>query len=169
MPSTYKKIATTTLSSGTTFFTFSSIPQTYTDLVLVFSASNNASNTATGVWVRANNDSSSLYSTTVVRGYGAAADSFRSSNQTQIGESNLFFGNDTPGSLICHIMNYANTSTYKTFLFRKASVATSSGESTAYVSLWRSTSAINEIVYFFPGGNAAIAGGTATLYGIKSA
>jgi hypothetical protein len=169
MPSTYQKIATTTLSSGITFFKFSSIPQTYTDLVLIFSAFKNSSNTATGVWVRANDDSSSLYSSTVVRGTGTAADSFRTSNQAQIQEADLFFTNDIPGSLICHIMNYANTSTYKTFLFRKSSVGTSSGEATAYVGLWRSTSAINEIVYFFPGGNSQIAGGTATLYGIKAA
>ena len=40
MASTYEKIATTTTSAGATTITLSSIPATYTDLVLVIAGSN---------------------------------------------------------------------------------------------------------------------------------
>jgi hypothetical protein len=62
MPSTYTKIASTYLSSGATSVSFSSIPSTYTDLVLRMSSSLTVN--GTHMYLNFNNDSSSIYSVT---------------------------------------------------------------------------------------------------------
>ena len=54
----YHPIATTTVSSATSSITFSSIPQTYTDLVLIAYAKDSNGYTD----LRVNNDSTSIYS-----------------------------------------------------------------------------------------------------------
>jgi len=46
MPATYDCIATTTLTSTASSVVFSSIPQTYTDLVVVFVGKNTTANVA---------------------------------------------------------------------------------------------------------------------------
>ena len=43
MASTYEPIATTVISGSPTSYTFSLIPQTFTDLVLIFNGKSNAS------------------------------------------------------------------------------------------------------------------------------
>jgi len=53
MPKTYEPIATTTLGSNQTTITFSSIPSTYTDLVIV---SNMGTTTASYPFIRFNGD-----------------------------------------------------------------------------------------------------------------
>ena len=84
--STYTPIATQTLSANTASVTFSSIPQGYTDLVLIVSATP----VAAGTWnleMRFNNDTGSNYSRTVLSGDGSTAQSDRQSNQTLISQS----------------------------------------------------------------------------------
>jgi hypothetical protein len=79
--STYTPIATQTLGSAAASVTFSSIPQGYTDLILVCSpVSTTGSNTF--MWIRYNSDTGSNYSLTSMRGNGSTATSFRLSNQT---------------------------------------------------------------------------------------
>ena len=63
------------------------------------------------------------------------------------------------------IMNYSNTTTYKTALSRSNNANTGTD---AIVGLWRSTAAINSIVVLISG-NQFATGSTFTLYGIKSA
>lgn len=62
MPTTYTKIASTYLSSSATSISFSSIPSTYTDLVLRMSSSLTVN--GTHMYLNFNNDSSSIYSVT---------------------------------------------------------------------------------------------------------
>jgi hypothetical protein len=169
MATTYEPIATTTLGSATNSVTFSSIPSTYTDLVLVMNYSSSAS--ATAFSYRLNGDTASNYSETELIGNGTSATSVRYSNQTggDIGNS---ITSSTAGATntIVHFMNYSNTSTYKTALWRSnnAGTATQAG-----VTLWRSTSAINQIVLSLSGSFSstptANIGSTFTLYGIKAA
>jgi hypothetical protein len=162
MPSTYEPIATTTLGSGVTNLTFSSIPSTYTDLILVCNGNTAA---AANNYLQFNGDNGSNYSATRLSGDGSAASSARSTSATQILLDG--FGYWTTGynaNKVIHIMNYANTTTNKTVLTRanNASIGTD-----AIVGLWRSTAAITSIR--FNSDSTLQAGSTFTLYGIKAA
>lgn len=162
MPSTYTPIATTTLGSTTQSYTFSSIPSTYTDLVLITNMK--VASGQDNICVRLNGDTGTNYSYTRIKGNGSSAGSDRGTNGTQalIGnESNAQFTTE-----ITHFMNYANSTTYKTILAR--SNATDS-EVVAWVNLWRSTSAITSILVRSAGGGGFVSGSTLTLYGIAAA
>ena len=161
--STYTPIATTTLASSATSYTFSSIAGTYTDLVLVASGtSTNAYNST----LQFNGDTGTNYSATVLSGSGSAASSYRNSSQTSmlIDYNGNFTSSNT--STIISILNYANTTTYKTALSRANNAA---GGVDAVVGLWRSTAAINSIKMAIGGGYSYAAGTTFTLYGIAAA
>ena len=169
MAKTYEPIATTTLGSAASSVTFSSIPGTYTDLILVV---NGSSTVGTGSRLRIGNgsvDTGSNYSFTFLEGTGSATNSFRNSNVAYIQMNNYsqFAPSPTYNTTeIVQIMNYANTTTYKTVINRSNLAQT--GVSTM-VGLWRSTSAINVITYYCSNATTFEAGFTATLYGVKAA
>ena len=73
--STYTPIASVTLSAATSSVTFSGIPQTYTDLVVVINAGNSGG-TGYGIALQCNNDTGSNYSFTQLYGTGSAATSY---------------------------------------------------------------------------------------------
>lgn len=161
MTATYEPIATTTLGTAAANITFSSIPQTYTDLVIVFFGGS-ARGSVDGFKYRLNADSASNYSTTRIYADGSSAYSDRQTNQTSGEIGNLSTNLST--NAIININNYSNSSTYKTVLSRN-----NLPESYVFVeiSLWRSTSAITDVSIF--GANANLLSGcTATLYGIKA-
>ena len=160
MASTYTPIATTTLGSATSQVIFSSIPATYTDLILVM---NTGLSTQGALNARLNGDTSTNYSTTRLYGDGSTASSDRFSNQDYLDFG--FLPNSLNNNSIVHFMNYSNTTTNKTMLTRW----NSTGFVTATVSLWRSTSAINAIRLYSSLGYNLNAGSTFTLYGVKSA
>ena len=165
MPSTYTPIATNTISgSATTSVTFSSIPSTYTDLVLIASGSTSA---GVDLNVRLNGDTSTNYSRTVLSGTGSAAVSARSSNLDFFRLNYDGYWTSSAVSVsIAHLMNYANTTTFKTILGRSNNASTGVD---AQVSLWRKTpEAINSVQVYITSGNY-VAGSTFTLYGVKSA
>jgi hypothetical protein len=168
MAKTYEPIQTQTLGSNTTTVSFTSIPSTYTDLVLVcVPAAQDADFNA--MIMRFNSDSSALYSYTFLRGNGTSATSSRSSGDTRIYISEFALSNVVGDqNIIVQIQNYANTSTNKTLLAR-SNRASSSLEAT--VGLYRSTSAISRIDLETSAGatNQIKSGSTFTLYGIKSA
>jgi len=158
---TYVPIATQTLGSATASVTFSSIPSTYQDLVLVCNGIRSA---AAVTAVQLNGDTASNYSQTLLSGNGSSASSSRN---TSVGNGVLdYTGNTTnPSTTVAHFLNYANTNTYKTFLSRANNASDFVG---AYVNLWRSTAAINSI-YIYAGSGTFNAGSTFNLYGIASA
>ena len=163
MPATYEPIATNTLGSDTATITFSSIPSTYTDLILVITGTATTTNNHT---LQINGDTGANYSNTFIYGdgSGAASASNTSVNQMRFGG----FESSGQGSNILQIMNYSNTTTYKTVLIR----GNSTGANTlvrADVELWRSTSAITSVVYGIFSSGSLKTGTTATLYGIKAA
>ena len=164
LPSTMTPIATNTLASAVNSVTFSSIPNTYTDLILIITYQSSVNCVAN---LRFNNDSATNYSTTLLNGNGTTAASSRGSNETSIGT--VWTGasfNGKLGQVTAQIQNYSNTTTYKTALNRASS---GGGEATATVGLWRSTAAINQIdIIGTTSANFAI-GSTFTLYGIKAA
>lgn len=158
MPVTYDKIATNTLGSAAASVTFSSIPATYTDLVLVVAGTATSNNTA---YMQFNGDTATNYSATQIYGTGSVAASNRltSSSFMWLGE---FYTNS---NLIVQIPNYANTTTYKNQLCR---TSTPSAYVQAIIGLWRSTAAITSITATMT--STTYASGTSfTLYGIKAA
>lgn len=164
MPSTYTPIANYT-ASAVTSYTFSSIPSTYTDLILIAVAKNsNTGSSANNYRIRFNSDSGSNYSDTVISGNGSSASSYRDSNQNELYWGTLNNTELQPCTSIAHIMNYANTTTYKTLIARGSSAEVALNAS---VGLWRSTSAITS-VQVYAGGTTTFTG-TLTLYGIKAA
>jgi len=79
MPATYEPIATTTLTGGTSY-TFTSIPATYTDLVLVVNAA--TASGSSNLAMQFNADTGSNYSFTRIFGNGSSASSSRAANVT---------------------------------------------------------------------------------------
>lgn len=163
---TYEAIATITVSGTTTqSVTFSSIPATYTDLVLVHSVKTDTSDT--DVVMQFNGDTGSNYSNTFLSGTGTTAVSGRVTNQT-------FLYCDSYGAAlttnynaaIIHINNYSNTTTNKTMLSRSNNAGLGVD---AIVGLWRSTAAINSITLDLLGTRIISAGSTFSLYGIAAA
>jgi len=152
---TYVPIATTTLGSAASSYTFSSIPQTYTDLVLVATVN---TSTNTSINIQFNGDTGTNYSCT--RMYSGPG-SDRIANTANSLYSWTAFNNS---SYQFHIMNYSNTNVYKTFLGRMSDINNNAG---AIASLWRNTSAITSLNFF--GTSNFTAGSTFTLYGIASA
>ena len=161
---TYEAIFTDTLASAQASVTFSSIPSTYTDLVLVC---NYATSASTGnALLTFNSDTTALYSETAVVGNGTSATSSRDSAQNSIPIS--WFGTNSTADrveLIYNIQNYANTSTFKTTVGRFNLSERGTG---AIVGLYRSTSAINSLTITNGNNNFAI-GSTFNLYGVKNA
>ena len=160
---TYTPIATIT-STGASNITFSSIPSTYTDLILII-ANQRLSSSGDAVRMQYNGDTGNNYSNTNLTGTGSSAISYRESNVGSIRVSGIGVGVSTtvPATTIIQIQNYSNTTTYKTNLSRFSDAGTEVG---AVVGLWRSTAAINSITL----SSAYMTSGVVySLYGIKAA
>ena len=163
--STYTPIATATATGSQTEILFTGISQAYTDLVIVVQATESG---ADGLDMKVGNgsiDTGNNYSFTVLRSYDPSP-SYRVANYNaaQIGVVN-----STIGTIIVHLQNYSNTTTYKTMLTRDSNTTWTRNEVCSSVILWRSTSAINQIN--FKNGSVVNhgAGSTFTLYGILAA
>ena len=162
MPATYEPISTQTLDTAVPTVTFSIIPSTYTDLVLVVGYGNNTVG-GQNFLMQFNSDTATNYSNTRLVSGGGGLGSYRDSNAQSI-NIGAIYGTSDPTTNILHINNYANTTTYKTVLCRH----NTTNNVAAHVGLWRSTAAITSITFSASGGNFGI-GSTFTLYGVKAA
>jgi len=177
---TYEAIATQTLGSATATVTFSSIPQTYTDLVLVMSvrASAVTFNNMNFMNTTINSDTSAIYSPTTLyyrnTGGGSSANSGRGTNENNFnlgGIATNNFGSGIFSTYIINFMNYSNTTTNKTVLSRISTGGdlTAMDDTWAAAGLYRSTSAISTISMSPSSSGNFVAGSTFSLYGIKAA
>ena len=163
---TYVALATQTLGTAAASVTFSSIPQGYTDLVLVITAQASVS---TNLQMQFNGSSAAYYSNTGIRGYSSTADSFRQTNLSSMTLTTVEDIGNPNTNIIINIPNYSNTTTFKTALVR-ANQATAGVE--AIVGLWRGTTgsdtpAITSIT-LLPGSGNLNVGTTFTIYGIAA-
>ena len=170
MAVTYVALDSQTVTSAVSSVTFSGISQAYTDLVVVVNA---ATSNNTPLYMKPNSNSSSVYSTTWLLGNGSAASSSRY-NQTALGGAGILIDNyggvtgfpsTFAGMAKYEIMNYSNTTTFKTILIRAGSAA---GWTVASANLFASTAAISSL-YLYPYTGTFAVGSTFTLYGIASA
>jgi hypothetical protein len=163
---TYEAIATVTGSNSSPEVSFTSIPSTYTDLILVSNV--NPSNSASAMGIYFNGSTATNYSVTFLKGDGSAAASSRLTSQVTypvFGTATLL--PTTPSNVITSFMNYSNTTTFKTAISRMNYSNVAVGTS---VGLWRVTDAINQItISTLNGSYFWTTASTFTLYGIASA
>lgn len=167
--STYTPIATTTLGSAASSYTFSSIPSTYTDLIIV--ANFTGSGSGNNLMMQIGNttiDTGSNYSGTGIYGNGTSALSWRQTSASAI-QATYAIGLEALNVSSIHLMNYSNTTTYKTILNRSGGLSGTYNAAEATVSLWRSTAAINTIKLYGLNSATISSGSTFTLYGITAA
>lgn len=166
---TYVPIATTTITGSAANITFSSIPSTYTDLVLVFNGQSSRAAVSDDFTVQLNSDTGANYSETQMQGNGTAGSSSRASGTSNMfGNTNCRIGGTTGAmsNVILSFNNYVNSTTYKTVLAR---LNASDSVVTAAVGLWRSTATITTIKISTSTSGAFTVGSIASLYGILGA
>lgn len=161
---TYTLIGNQTLGSAVSSVTFSSIPGTYTDLVLVSQPKSTSSEAI--VYIQFNSIGGTSYSSTYISGNGTSATSGRRTN-AGLGVIAEVYSTSTAGAttFVTQVMDYANTTTFKTYLSRGNRTDTQGTE--VMVGLCRSTSAVSSITLYI-GGTTFASGSNFKLYGIEA-
>lgn len=167
--STYTPIATATSTTNINF-TFTSIPQGYTDLVIAGHVRGVNGGSVEYLLIKVN-ALTATQSFTQLGSDGASASSTRNSPSITggWGYGGLMPGGTATsgiyGSVNINILNYSNTSTLKTVLSRMAADASGSGVTQYVANLANTTSAVTSVQV--QGSNGTV--GTLTLYGILAA
>jgi hypothetical protein len=171
MANTYNLIEAKTLSATAASITFSSIPATYTDLVLKWSSRDTETNVDRRITIRLNGDSSSIYSNTTLYGTGSGVGPDQNPNVT------AFFidGGSTASGATAntfsngefYIPQYTSTTSKPMSIFTTPETNATAVFMAVYALLYRNSSAINSIS-FTPSLNFDI-GSTFYLYGISNA
>ena len=161
---TYELISTGNGNGSADTITLSSIPATYTDLVLVIKAKN-VSGAISGVRLRFNGDTT---------------DGNYSGVRVSVGPSTIDDERDPAGSYVINAVNdefnvgVVNIMGYSSTAFRKSTLTLSgwarSGSDFIRVHLgtWKDTSAITSVTLFNDSSYAWTTDSTITLYGIKA-
>ena len=174
MSATYIPIQSTTLTTSTASVTFSNIPATYTDLVLRWSSRDTQTNTDRRINFRFNNDSSSIYSYTVIYGTGATAGSANQANDDQMRIDGASTGSGATANTFSngelYLPNYTSTTSKPMSIYvvpeTNASTFGLTGM-TANAMLYRNSSAISSIL--LTSSLLFASGSTFHLYGISNA
>ena len=164
----YNLIATTTVGSGgAASIVFSGIPQTYTDLQIVYSARSNRSAVGDDMYIRFNGLSTNLSS---IYSYGTGS-SVASSSDAGIAFVGYLTGDTATASTFSNGMSYIPNYTGSTIKSVSTDSVTENNATTAYTQLnaglWSSTSAITSIT-LDPFGTDFAQHSSASLYGIKN-
>jgi hypothetical protein len=168
---TYYLIASNVLSTTTTTVTFSSIPATYTDLIIRFTGRSDTSGSR-DTFIALNSDSGSNYSANYMYQEGASVSAGLYSNQT-----NLLINDSLPGTNFnsnlfgfteVYIPNYLESQNKQiNAVYTNANYASAvTGRYTIHAHQYRSTTAISTIA--LTGQNNFVAGSTFYLYGVKN-
>lgn len=170
---TFVLLGSQVLSTTASSVTFSSIPQTFTDLKLVMSlrSSFNAGVNFDYCFYTFNGDSSSLYSYTGLTGTGSAASSARMSNSSSlIGQyfSSSYATANTFGPGEMYLPNYTSTSAKQVYIYGAGESNSTSEYMQFTAGLYRGTSAITSITLTLGNGPNFVANSSFYLYGIKN-
>jgi hypothetical protein len=170
---TYTLISSNVLTGSAASVTFSSIPATYTDLVLRASVRNDDSGTVNGVLrLQVNGLSSSIYSFTALYGNGSASSSARASATTDITDiylaGNLATAN-TFGIVEIYIPNYAGTAKKPVASYGASESNATAVTMAANAGLIDLTSAITSISLLNNSTKQFLTGSSFYLYGISNA
>jgi hypothetical protein len=172
--STYTLIQSQTLASSAASVTFSSIPATYTDLVIRASVRGDVSALLGAMKINFNGDTATNYSYTNLLGNSSAASSSYASAQTTDSIINIDDATATAstfGSFEVYIPNYTSTSSkpFSGFDVTENNAATAgAADIQVNAHLYRGASAISSIV-FAPSSGNFVTGSSFYLYGISNA
>ncbi len=177
MASTYKLITSYTVSTQVSTFSFTSIPQTYTDLVIRMNVRTTLSSVASNMFIVFNGDTSTNYSQTLLRINGLDADTVGSRTTSQSSYFALQLANganstsDAFSTGEIYIPNYTSTSA-KPFNDFHATETNSLTDAYLFQSagLYRGTSisSISFTAGSSPDFDGIVAGSSFYLYGIKN-
>jgi hypothetical protein len=165
-------VSQTGFSGSTSQTIFNNIPQTYQDLMIVFSLRTTYAGVYdTSISMIANNSYTSIYSWTELKGNGSSASSSRTTavnygSTSAYGATSALSPTGTFASTVFHILNYANTSTFKTVLMRSAADSNGVGGTNLTASLIQTTAGIGQLLIQTNGN--FVDGSTITLYGIRA-
>ena len=172
----YESIATVTVGSGgSSAITFSSIPSTYKHLQIraIASSVQGLDRGGTYIYARFNSDTGTNYSWHQLKGNNSTAAAGGGANEDAIyGSDTLYSGGvaNVFGAMVMDILDYANTSKYKTVRilsgFDSNSASTGNTSIGLNSGLWRNTAAISTITIPNNGFNFA-QNSQFALYGIK--
>lgn len=169
MATTYTLISSNVLGTATASVTFSSIPSTYTDLVVQMSCRNSYAGSNDNLWYRINGDTGSNYYGTWIEGSGSAASSSRVS-AFPLGPMLYLDGNgNTANTFSTHefyIPNYNSTAAKPTSAISVTENASTVAYIRAYAGLYTGTSAVTSIT-LTPNGQNFLTNSSFYLYGIK--
>ena len=158
---TYTPLANVTLGSTTSSVTFSSIPATYRDLVVVINGG--ITSGAEAMSMRFNGDSGSNYHYVLANGNGSTAGAFTVSPTIFARLGSIYTGSN---SFVASVMDYSATDKHKTVLARGNS---SANAVFMVASRWANAAAITYMILSPDTGSATFtAGSTFALYGIAS-
>lgn len=173
MPTTYQLISSVTVASATANVTFSSIPGTFTDLEVRYTARDTSDTPLTEIVTTFNGESSSgtLLSSTILLGEGSLGVlSRRYSSQGyprhMMNEPSTYTANTfSIGSF--YLLNYTSTTFKQMSLFGTSeNNATDNTAMNASAALYRNTAAVTSIN--LKSASTFVAGSTFYLYGIKN-
>jgi hypothetical protein len=169
--STYEPIAHTALGSSTSTITFSNIPQTYTDLVLMMYAADTAGNYFSNIQIRFNGQTvGTNNSGSTLIGRATSAIGFELNNRDGVwgGYVSAISGHFSNARV--DIMSYSQSDTYKAILYRASlGVYDVIGAPVVEhgVNSYRDQNAITSMVITVA--STGLAGSQFTLYGIRAA
>lgn len=169
MANTYEAIATVTVGSGgAASIEFTSIPATYTDLVLKISAKGSTANTFENYILEVNGAQTNL-SGRHLYGTGSAAGSGTYSS----GDGSIFsvpsnVTANTFGSAEIYIPNYAGSNNKSMSIDNVSENNATAGQQNLQAELWSNTAAITSLKLTMSSSGNYVQYSTATLYGIKN-
>jgi hypothetical protein len=174
MANTYTLIEAKTLASNTTVVTFSSIPSTYTNLLLKASTRQSGNADGNQMGIRFNGSSVSEYSRKLIYGDGSGAYSGSGSSESfariAFAQSSTYTANSFNNFEI-YIPNYTS-SNYKSFSSDAVSENNATGvyAQALYTGLWSNNAAITSVTLseYSGSGTDFVQYSTFYLYGIKN-
>jgi hypothetical protein len=175
MAVTYQFISSVTTGSAVTEVNFTSIPQTFDDLVLRIVSKSGVGSTLSQIYVQFNGDTSAKYRSKGMYWYGNSAANIETIADTS-GQGYLMYqgtssGNAQPGMGVFYIDNYKSTSTTKSIIGLTTQVQTGGinyFSKTSQVLFNSPSNPITSMRLFASGSDNILAGSTFRLYGIKN-
>ena len=173
MPNTFELIASTTIGSGgAASIDFTSIPSTYTDLVVKFSIRTTRNNSdADNVSIRFNNDTTASYDGRILFGTGSSTGSASQTSDTHIPWGFASSANNTAntfGNGEWYIPNYTGSTNKSTSNDSVSENNATFAQQSLSAGLWKKTDAINRITIVSLNWSM-VQHSTAYLYGVKNA